>query len=88
MNISYLIESIERDCPLCNKFHTIEKRKRTSQMLIKNEGITYEEIYFYCPDSTDYDEDEFVTAEMMDQNLQRARNAYRKKHSILSSISS
>lgn len=54
-------------------------------MLIKNEEVTYEEMYFFCPDSVEYDEDEFVSAEMMDQNLQSARNAYRKKHGLLTS---
>ena len=56
-----------------------------SQMLIKNEEVTYEEMYFFCPESVEYDEDEFVSAEMMDQNLQSARNAYRKKHGLLTS---
>ena len=45
MDKSYLIEHVERDCPLCNKVHLVEKRKRESQMLIKNEEVTYEEIY-------------------------------------------
>lgn len=85
MDKSYLIESVERDCPLCNKVHTLEKRKRMSRMLIKNEEVTYEEMYFFCPESVGYDEDEFVSAEMMDQNLKSARNAYRKKHGLLTS---
>ncbi len=85
MDKSYLIESIERDCPLCNKVHCLEKRKRESRMLIKNEEVTYEEVYFFCKDSVEYDEDEFVSAEMMDRNLQSARNVYRKKHGLLTS---
>lgn len=85
MDKSYLIEHVERDCPLCNKVHLVEKRKRESQMLIKNEEVTYEEIYFFCPESAGYEEDEFVSAEMMDQNLQNARNVYRKAHGLLTS---
>lgn len=85
MDKSYLIERIERDCPLCNKTHFIEKRKRESLMVVKNEEVTYEEVYFFCPDSTEYEEDEFVSAELMDQNLQSARNAYRKVHGLLTS---
>ena len=49
-------------------------------MLIKNEVIPYEEVYFFCLESINYEEDEFVSAELMNQNLQRARNAYRKKY--------
>lgn len=85
MDKSYLVECVERDCPLCNKVHLLEKRKRESQMLIKNEAVTYEETYFFCPDSVEYEEDEFVSAELMDQNLQNARNAYRKAHGLLTS---
>ena len=85
MSNSYLIERIERDCPICNKVHLIEKRRREAEMLIKNEIVKYEQTYFFCPDSADYEYDEFVSAELMDINLQNARNAYRKKHGLLTS---
>ena len=85
MDKSYSIESVKRDCPLCNKTHSLEKRKRESRMLIKNEEVTYVEVYFFCPDSAEYDEDEFVPAEMMEQNLQSARKAYRKAQGLLTS---
>lgn len=85
MEKSYLIERIERDCPLCNKIHLIEKRKRKSVMLIKGEKVAYEEIYFFCPDSVGCDEDEFVSAKLMNRNLQNARDAYRKSHGLLTS---
>ena len=69
MNDNYLIEKVERDCPLCDKVHFVEKRKRVGEMLIKNEVTNYEEVYFFCPESVDYEEDEFVSADLMDQNL-------------------
>lgn len=75
-----ILEKVERYCPLCNKVHFVEKRKRIGKMLIKNEVIPYEEVYFFCPESVNYEEDEFVSAGLMNQNLQSARNAYRKKH--------
>lgn len=75
-----VLEKVERYCPLCDKVHLVEKRKRISEMLIKNEVISYEEVYFFCPESIDYEEDEFVSAGLMNQNLRNARNAYRKKH--------
>ena len=83
MKDNYLIEKVERDCPLCDKVHFVEKRKRIGEMLIKNEITSYEEVYFFCPESVDYEEDEFVSADLMDQNLQSARNAYRKNHGLL-----
>lgn len=49
-------------------------------MLIKNEIISYEEVYFFCPKSVNYEGDEFVSAGLMNQNLQNAKNAYRKEH--------
>lgn len=75
-----VLEKVERYCPLCDKVHFVEKRKRIGEMLIKNEVISYEEVYFFCPESVNYEEDEFVSADLMNQNLQSARNAYRKKH--------
>lgn len=75
-----VLEKVERYCPLCDKVHLVEKRKRISEMLIKNEIVSYEEVYFFCPKSVNYEEDEFVSAGLMNQNLQNARNAYRKKH--------
>lgn len=75
-----VLEKVERYCPLCDKVHFVEKRKRIGKMLIKNEVTSYEEVYFFCPESVNYEEDEFVSADLMNQNLQSARNAYRKKH--------
>ena len=78
--LTEVLEKVERYCPLCDKVHFVEKRKRIGKMLIKNEVVSYEEVYFFCPESVDYAEDEFVSAGLMNQNLQSARNAYRKKH--------
>lgn len=75
-----VLEKVERYCPLCDKVHFVEKRKRIGEMLIKNEIVSYEEVYFFCSKSVNYKEDEFVSAGLMNQNLQNARNAYRKKH--------
>ena len=80
-----ILGKVEIYCPLCDKVHFVEKRKRIGEMLIKNEITSYDEVYFFCPDSVNYEEDEFVSAGLMNQNLQSARNAYRKKHSLLMS---
>jgi putative zinc finger/helix-turn-helix YgiT family protein len=85
MNQSYLIEAVERDCPYCNEVHTIEKRTRMSSMLIKGEPVQFDEHYFFCPLCAEDDQNEFVPADMMDKNLQKARNAYRSSHGLLTS---
>lgn len=72
------------DCPICNKIHQLERRKRISQGIVKDETIDYEEIYFLCTETTE-EENEFVSASLMDENLLRARDAYRKKKGLLTS---
>ena len=84
MNKDYLIRTIEMDCPFCNKIHSLEERKRITQSIVKYETVDYEQVYFYCPFS-DEEENEFVPAEIMDDNLLRARNAYRVKKGLLTS---
>lgn len=84
MNNDYLIRTIDIDCPLCNKIHQIEERKRETQAVVKDEIVNYEQVYFCCTQS-DEDENEFVPAGVMDENLLRARNAYRIKKGLLTS---
>lgn len=79
-----LIKRIERDCPICNRIHPVEMRKRATQALLKNETIDYFEAYFLCPESGE-EENEFVPAKVMDENLLRVRDAYRKSHGLLTS---
>ena len=80
MKKGWIIETIEMDCPLCDKIHKVEKRRRFTSYLIKGEPTEFQEDYFYCPNFYYSAENEFVSAEMMDENLQRAREAYNKKH--------
>lgn len=68
-----LLETVEIDCPFCDKVHTIEKRQRTAKSRIKDKVVQYEEIYYYCPLSNR--ENEFVSGEMMDENIARARGS-------------
>lgn len=72
------IKSIKIDCPICNKVHELEIKSRETKGLIKVEVIEYEENFFECPD-TESEENEFVSASMMDENLLRAKDAYRSK---------
>ena len=79
-----LIEKVKIDCPFCNKEHILEKRKRDTVGIVKGKQINFEEEYFLC-NITETDENEFVTAKMMDENLLKARDEYRKKHDLLTS---
>lgn len=74
----------QMDCPICDKIHDVEERKRMSTATIKGEEVEYLEKYFYCENGED-GECEFETASLMNANLQAAKNAYRKKHHLLTS---
>lgn len=84
MNKSYLISENEMDCPVCNKVHTLEKRKRLTQAVVKDEIVDYEEVYYLCPLKPE-EENEFVPAGIMDENLLRARDVYRINKGLLTS---
>lgn len=79
-----VLEQLEYDCPFCNRTHVLECRSRMTQAIIKKEIVSFNEIYYYCPYSTD-DENEFVPAGLNDENLLRARNAYRQIKGLLTS---
>ena len=77
MNKSKLIRKIQMECPLCDKIHKVEERKRIVKTIIKGKKVNYEEIYYLCLNSNE-DENEFVTGKMMHKNLLNARNEYKK----------
>ena len=81
MEDSMLIRKVRMDCPLCDKTHEVEERKRLATDLIKGENITYEEKFYRCTNS-DNEENEFETGSMVNENLSNARNAYRVKHGL------
>lgn len=84
MKEDILIEKIKEDCPICNKIHLVEKRKRINKTKIKDEIIEYEEVYLLCPE-TNEEENKYANAELMDINLLNARDAYRKQKNLLTS---
>ena len=84
MNDYNLIRTIQIECPLCGKIHEVEERKRIATTIIKDEKVTYEEIYYFCPDS-DEEENEFTTGKIENINLLNARNTYRKAKGLLTS---
>lgn len=84
METGKLIRKVHMDCPLCDKIHEVEERKRLVTMTLKGDKVTYEERFFYCVNSDD-EENEFETGSMTNENLLNARNAYRVKHGLLTS---
>ena len=84
MENSILIRKVHMNCPLCDKMHEIEERKRTTSITIKGEEVFYEERFYFCANA-DEDENEFETAAMTNENLLNARNAYRVKMGLLTS---
>lgn len=71
-----LVRKVLMDCPICDKKHEVEEKKRISTVEIKGIDVSYEERYFFCGNA-DEDENEFVNGKMMDENLARARESYR-----------
>lgn len=84
MKTAKTIRRIHMECPLCDKVHELEERKRTTTTIIKGEEVTYEERFYFCANA-DEDENEFETTDMLNENLLNARNAYRIKKGMLTS---
>ncbi len=84
MEVNTLIKKVHMDCPLCDKTHEVEERKRSATITIKGDKVSYEERFFYCANG-DGEANEFETGSMINENLLKARNAYRVKHGLLTS---
>lgn len=79
-----LIRRIYMECPLCDRQHEVEERRRIASTLIKGEEAEYEETYYFCQNCGE-DENEFTTGKMENENLLNAHNAYRRKCNLLTS---
>lgn len=82
MEANTLIRRVHMNCPLCDKTHEVEERKRFTTITLRGEEVTYEERFYFCANA-DEDENEFETGAMTNANLLNARNAYRVKHGLL-----
>lgn len=85
MNEGNLLKKIQMDCPICDKEHELEMRMRHTEGIVKGVNVDYDEIFLLCP-VTDEEDNEFVPAKMMDENLLRARDAYRMQKGLLPSF--
>lgn len=82
MEGNVLSKKIYMECPLCNKAHEIEERRRITTTVIKDEEVIYEECFYFCANAEE-EENEFETGAMTNANLLNARNAYRRKVGLL-----
>ena len=78
-------EKVNRDCPMCDKVHEVEKHKERAAMKIKGETVEYAAEYYACPKNGIEGENKWTPAGMLDENLLRARDAYRINHNLLTS---
>lgn len=79
-----MMRKIYMECPLCDKVHEVEERRRSTTLVVKGLEVEYEETYYYCCNSKEF-ENEFETGKMSNANLLNARNSYRKKMGYLTS---
>ena len=85
MEPNTLIRKIHMNCPVCDKTHEVEERKRIATVMIKGEEVAYEERFYFCSNA-DGDENEFEIGAMTNENLLNARNAYRIKRGLVTSL--
>ena len=63
MEAGTLIRKIYMDCPLCDKVHDVEERKRMTTITLKGVEVAYEEKFYFCANANE-DENEFETGAM------------------------
>lgn len=68
-----LIRKEKMECPICDKVHDVEEHSRIIKLFVRGQNIEYEERYFLCR-NTDL---EFQPGKMADENIMRARKAFR-----------
>lgn len=73
-----LVRKVRMSCPLCEKDHEVEERKRMTTITIKGKEVVYEERFYFCANA-DEDKNEFESGTMINENLLNARNAYQIK---------
>ena len=72
-------------CPMCQKHRAIILEEKTTT-IIKGEKVEYNETVYFCSTLGEDDEDAyFVPSKVMNENLLKARNAYRRMKGLLTS---
>lgn len=70
---------IKMSCPYCEAIHEVRKIKRTESIVFKGKNICYEAVHYECSNCHEI----FDSAQMMDENLLAARDAYELVYSVL-----
>jgi len=70
-------------CPICDSIHDVAIAERTSTCDVKGLEIEYREFSYVCENTPE--DNEFVSGKMMNENLLRAKDAYRKTQGLLTS---
>jgi putative zinc finger/helix-turn-helix YgiT family protein len=76
-----LIGEVSYSCPLCEKTHKVKVCEEETKALIKNKPVEYKEIYYLCSESNE----EFYPEKIIDENLTKARDAYKRLSGLLTS---
>jgi putative zinc finger/helix-turn-helix YgiT family protein len=77
-----LVKEISYHCPICENEHKVKVFEEKTIALIKNKSVEYKEIFYVCPETNE----EFYPEKVMDENLTRARDAYKRLNGLLTSI--
>lgn len=63
---------IKISCPYCESIHEVRKIKRTESIVFKGKKVSYKAVHYECTNCHEI----FDSAQMMDENLLAAREAY------------
>ena len=63
---------IKMSCPYCESIHEVHKITRTESIVFKGKNVSYEAVHYECCNCHEI----FDSAQMMDENLLAAREAY------------
>ena len=77
----FLIKEVSYSCPFCEKKHKVEVYESETKALVKKKPVEYKEIFYFCPKC----KEEFYPDNIMDNNLNRARDRYKKENGLLTS---
>ena len=69
-------------CPICGETHNVEIITKESTVIVKGEKTVYPKTIYVCH-NTDEDENVFIPAKVMDDNIRKAQDAYRKNHKVI-----
>lgn len=72
-------ERVIYDCPLCDEEHEVVLMTEIYKTSCKDDIVEVENTYYFCERT----EEQFVSGKMMNKNLLKIKDSYRKKHDLL-----